>query len=123
MVAFGVQEKDSKSSLINDDSEYCTFYLALEAVGDSSVVERRVSDRKVAGYRFDSRVGSASLYFWKRHLKGIQVKFFTVDQNVWISLACILTKFELSVFCRFQDIAVQSQQFSSYFSFAILPVL
>ena len=41
-------------------------------------------------------------------VKGIQVKFFTVDRNVGKSLQCILTKFELSTSCRFQDIAVPS---------------
>ena len=40
--------------------------------------------------------------------KGIQVKFFTVDQKVGKSLKCILTKFELSTSYRFQDVAVQS---------------
>ena len=46
-------------------------------------------------------------------LKGIQIKFFTVDQNVWKSVKCILTKFEFFTSCHFQDIVVQSQQFSS----------
>ena len=48
---------------------------------------------------------------------------FTVEQNVGKSQKCILNKFELSTSCRFQNIAVQNQQFSSYFSVAILPVL
>ena len=50
---------------------------------------------------------------------GIQIKPFNVDQNVWISLTsltCILTNFELSTFCHFQDIGVQIQQFSFYIS-------
>ena len=34
--------------------------------------------------------------------------FFTLDQNVGISLICILTKFKLSSPSRFQDIAVQN---------------
>ena len=34
---------------------------------DSSVVEPRVSDRKVADSWFDSRPGSASLHPWERH--------------------------------------------------------
>ena len=41
-------------------------------------------------------------------LKGIHVKFFTLDQNVGIKLKCILTIFGLFTSCRFQDIAVQS---------------
>ena len=41
-------------------------------------------------------------------IKDIQVKFFSVGLNVEKSLKCILTKFELSTSCRFQDIAVQS---------------
>ena len=53
----------------------------------------------------------------------IQVKFFTFDQNVGKSLKRISTKIEHSTSCRFQDIAVQSQQASFYFSAAILPVL
>ena len=39
------------------------------------------------------------------------------------SLKCILSEFEVSMFSRFQNSAVQSYQFSSYFSVAILPVL
>ena len=42
------------------------------------------------------------------HWKGIQVEFFTIDQNIGKSLKCIFTKFELSSSCRFQNIAVQS---------------
>ena len=38
----------------------------------------------------------------------IQVKFFTFDQNVAISLKYIRTEFELFALSRFQDIAVQS---------------
>ena len=53
----------------------------------------------------------------------VPVKFFTANQNLGQSLKFILTKFELSASCCFQDIAVQSQQFSSYSSVAILPVL
>ena len=55
-------------------------------------------------------------------LKGHLVKFFTVDQNVEESLECIFTKFELFTLRCFQDIAVQSEQFSSYFRVTILPV-
>ena len=39
---------------------------------------------------------------------GIQVKFFTNDKNFRKRLKRILTKFELSMFCRFQVIVVQS---------------
>ena len=35
--------------------------------GDSSVVERRIRDRKVADFRFDSQTGNASLCPWKRY--------------------------------------------------------
>ena len=41
-------------------------------------------------------------------LKGIQVKFFTLDQNIGIWLRCVLTKVKLSTPSRFQDIAVQN---------------
>ena len=41
-------------------------------------------------------------------LKGIQVKCFTLDQNVGICLKRILTKFEVSTSSRFQDITVQN---------------
>ena len=54
---------------------------------------------------------------------GIQVNFFTIGQNVWTSLKCILTDFGLSTSSYFQDIAVQNQLFSFYFCVAILPVL
>ena len=40
--------------------------------------------------------------------KGIQVKFFTLNQNVGISLKRILAKFEVSTPFRFWDIAVQN---------------
>ena len=66
---------------------------------------------------------SATKKCYHNGLKGIQVKFFTVDQNVGKSRKWILTKFELSTFFHFQDITVQSYQFSSYTSVAILPVL
>ena len=52
-------------------------------------------------------------------LYNLLIKFSTVDQNVGISLKCILSKFELSTSGCFQDIAVQSYQFSSKFSVAI----
>ena len=42
--------------------------------------------------------------------RGVQVKLFTVHQNVEKRRKCFLTKFELFTSCRFQDIAVQSQQ-------------
>ena len=42
--------------------------------------------------------------FWK----GIQLKFFMLDQNVKICLKYNLTKFEISSPCGFQDIAVQN---------------
>ena len=41
-------------------------------------------------------------------LKHIQVKFFSLDQNVGISLKRILTKFEASTPSRFQDFTVQN---------------
>ena len=58
-------------------------------------------------------------------VKGIQVKFFALDQNVGICLKCILTKFEVSTHSRFQDIAVWIQPFSTsrYFGVAISSVL
>ena len=37
--------------------------------------------------------------FWK----DIQIKFFTIDQNVAKSLKRILTKFEIFTSCLFQD--------------------
>ena len=40
--------------------------------------------------------------------KGIQAKFFTVDQKLGKNLKCIFTVFELSTSCRLQDIVVQS---------------
>ena len=40
--------------------------LAKKSGGDSSVVERRVSDQKVADSRFDSRTANASLCHWER---------------------------------------------------------
>ena len=55
--------------------------------------------------------------------KGIQVKFFTVDQNVDIRLKSFHTEIEVSTSCRFQDNAVQNQQFSFYFGVAFLSVL
>ena len=56
-------------------------------------------------------------------LKGRSSKFFAAVQNDGKTLKCILNKCELSTFCRFQDIAIQSYQFSSYFSAAIMPAL
>ena len=41
-----------------------------------------------------------------QYYKGIQVEFFTFDQNAGISLECILTEMDISTSCRFQDIAV-----------------
>ena len=41
--------------------------------------------------------------------KGIQVKFFTADQNVAKSLKCIFTKFEVSTFFRFREITITVQ--------------
>ena len=55
--------------------------------------------------------------------KGIEVKIFTLNQNVRICLKCILTKFELSTPFRFQNIAVQNWPFYAYFTVAILSVL
>ena len=55
--------------------------------------------------------------------KGIQVKFFTLDQDVGISLKCILTKFKISMPFCFQDIVVQNWMFSTYCSVAILSVV
>ena len=46
-------------------------------------------------------------------------KFFTYDQNAGKGSKCILTKLELSTSCHFQDIAVQSQRISFYFSVGI----
>ena len=40
--------------------------------------------------------------------QGIQVKFFTIDQNVKKILKCISTKFELSATSCFQNIIVQN---------------
>ena len=51
------------------------------------------------------------------------VKFFTLDQNVAKTVKYNLTKFELSMSSRFQDITVQNLQFSPYFNVAILSVL
>ena len=51
------------------------------------------------------------------------VKFFTLDQNVAKTVKYNLTKFELSMSLRFQDITVQNLQFSPYFNVAILSVL
>ena len=39
----------------------------------------------------------------KYSLRSIQIKFFTVDQNLRKSLKCILTEFELPPFSRFLD--------------------
>ena len=50
-------------------------------------------------------------------------KTFFTYYNARKSLTCILTKFGLFTSFRFQDIAVQSQQFSPYFRVAILPIL
>ena len=55
-------------------------------------------------------------------MKEHQIKFFTVDLNDEISLKCILAKFNIFASCRFQDIAVQNQQFFPYFSVANLSV-
>ena len=41
-------------------------------------------------------------------LKETQVKCFTVDRNVGISLKYILTDFDLSTPSRFQEIAIQN---------------
>ena len=43
-------------------------FIGIKCGGDSSVVERRVSDRKVADSRFDSRAGKAQLCPKKIHL-------------------------------------------------------
>ena len=43
---------------------------------------------------------------------------FSFDQNAGKSLKSIITKIEFSKFCRFQDVSVQSYQFSSYISVA-----
>ena len=53
---------------------------------------------------------------------GIQAKFFTLDQNIGISLQCILTKFDVSTPFQFPNIAVQNLQFFYQFSDAILSV-
>ena len=45
-------------------------------------------------------------------LRGIQIKFFVVDQNSEKSLKCILTKFKLSVSYRFQGLQFKINNFS-----------
>ena len=40
--------------------------------------------------------------------KGIQFKFYILDQNVGISPECILTNFEVFALSRFQHVAVQN---------------
>ena len=50
------------------------------------------------------------------------MKFFDVDKMLEKVVKCILAKFKLSTCCRFQDIAIQSKQFSSFFIVSILSV-
>ena len=59
--------------------------------GDTSVVERQVSDRKVAESRFDSRTGHASLCLWERQLTLIShrgLRSLAVVE-LWRSLAVV----------------------------------
>ena len=69
---------------------------------------------------FKNRLVSAIFYRYRcpfqkncRYLP-INRHSLTLVQNVGLNLKCILTKFELSTSCRFQDIAVLNRQFSSY---------
>ena len=57
---------------------------------------------------FSSFFFSIEISKLKIFLKDIQVKFFTLDQNVGISLKFIVTKFEISTPSRFQDNAIQN---------------
>ena len=56
-------------------------------------------------------------------IKGaFKLSFFTVDQNVGVSLKCILTKIERFYDSRFTTFAVQNKQVSSHLSVTILQV-
>ena len=60
--------------------------------GDSSVVERRASDRKIADPWFDSRTGNASLSPWQRHYTPISHLNQAVYRLWWPSLVKDLHK-------------------------------